>query len=128
MRGGLLPLQLVPPNPRFPLGAGPTTLTLRMGAVGTMRLRGGAEQPEGLPFGSLALTLRDVGARPGAGSLAGNPGAGDVRLVPLENGEATIEYTPPDAPGVDFLVVALADASGGQGIELGRFRLVTRGG
>jgi hypothetical protein len=93
-----------------------------------MRLRGSGAEPESLPFGSLALTLRDAGGRPGAGSLAGSHGAGDVRLVPLHDGEATVEYTPPAAPAVDLLVVTLEDGSGAQGPELARFRLATRGG
>jgi hypothetical protein len=126
VRAGLLPLQLLPPNPGLVAGGPPTELTLRLGSAGTMRLQAGAE-PEALPFGSLALTLRDAGARPGAGALSGgSAGAGDVHIVALADGQANVTYTPPAQAAVDFLVVALEDGEGGQGIELARFRLNVR--
>jgi hypothetical protein len=109
-------------------GGEPVELTLRLAATGTIRLRAGAE-PQNLPFGSLALAVRDAGSRPGAGTLTGGvDGVDDLRLVAIEDGEATITFTPPDQPTVDFLIVALEDGEGGQGAELARFRLDVREG
>ena len=127
VRAGFLPLQLDPAKPSLVAGGEPLELALRLGSVGTMRLRGPGLESESLPFGSLAVTLRDAGARPGAGALSGGAaGADDVRLVPLADGTASITYTPPDAAAVDFLVIAMDDGEGGQGVELGRFRLPVR--
>jgi hypothetical protein len=126
VRAGLLPLQLLPADPGLVAGGPPLELTLRLGSAGTARLRA-EEQPEVLAFGSLALTLRDAGAGPGAGTLSGGvTGAGDAQIVTLTDGEATVTYTPPAAAGVDFLVVALEDGEGGQGVELARFRIGVR--
>lgn len=128
IRAGFLPMQLLPANPPLVAGGAPVELTLRLSTTGTVRLRGAAE-PENLPFGSLALVLRDAGARPGAGTLTGGAaGVDDVRLVTLADGAATITYVPPAQPAVDFLVVALEDGSGGQGTPLARFRLDVREG
>lgn len=128
VRAGFLPLLLEPARPRLVAGGDPVTLTLRMGAVGTMRLRGPDAELQNLPFGSLALALRDSGGRPGAGTLAGGAaGAEDIRLVALADDAATIVYTPPATPAADLLVVAMEDGEGGQGSELARFRLEVRG-
>jgi hypothetical protein len=126
VRAGFLPLRLEPARPRFVPGGDPVELTLRLAAVGTTRLRRDTP-PENVPFGSLAVTLRDAGGRPGAGTLTGgSAGADDVRLLVLTGGSVALSYRPPADPATDILVVAMEDGEGGQGIELGRFRLEVR--
>lgn len=127
VRAGFLPLLLEPARPRLVPGGDPVVLTLRIGAVGTLRLRGRDAAPEVLPFGSLAVALRDAGGRPGSGALSGGtPGRDDFQLVAVTDGVATISYTAPAAPATDLLVVAMEDGEGGQGVEIGRFRLDVR--
>jgi hypothetical protein len=131
VRAGLLPVQMIPAAPRLAAGGDPVELTIRLGTTGTMRLQGVDVPPEPLPFGSVALTLLDAGGRPGTGTLAGGDGgesAGDeiVRIIALADGAATVMYTPADAPGIDYLVVALDDGEEGRGAELARFRLQVR--
>jgi hypothetical protein len=122
IRGALLPLAVEPESPRLVAGGPPVTLTVRVGAVGPLRVDGPALPA--LPFGSLALGLAGAGGRPGSGSLSGgSDGTGGVRLADLADGAATIDYTPPAAAAVDELVVALDDGTGGLGVELGRVPL-----
>jgi hypothetical protein len=125
IRGALVPLAVEPESPRLVAGGAPVTMTLRVGAVGPLRIDGPA--PPALPFGSLALTLTAGGGKPGAGQLSGGTaGAGDVRLAAIADGAATIDYAPPAAPATDELVVGLDDGAGGLGVELGRVRLRVR--
>jgi hypothetical protein len=126
VRAGFLPLRLDPAHLRLVAGGDAAPLTVSLGTVGTMRLLGG-DTPENLPFGSLTFAVVDEGARPGAGTLAGGTAGSDgTRLVPFIDGAASVTYTPPAAPATDFLVVGMEDNEGGQGVELGRFRLDVR--
>ncbi len=98
VRTGFLPILLDPTRPVLRAGGDPVELRIRMGSVGTMRLRGNDVAPETLPFGSLAVVVRDAGGRPGAGTLTGGTaGTDDIRLVTLDDGAATVTYTPPAA-------------------------------
>ncbi len=131
VRAGFLPVQMTPAAPRLVAGGDPVELTIHLGSVGTMSLRGGDALPDPLPFGSLAFTLVDAGGRPGAGTLAGGDAGeseGDevVRIVSLEDGVATVTYTPGGVPGIEYLVAALDDGEDGRGAELARFRLQVR--
>jgi hypothetical protein len=126
LRQAVQPLALAPTHPRLLAGGAPVELTVTLGTTATLRIEEGGVTA--LPFGSLSLSVVDAGGRPGAGTLAGGvAGPGGARLVPVAAGAATVVYTPPAAPAVDHLVVALEDGEGGPGIELARFRLAVRG-
>jgi hypothetical protein len=127
VRAGLLPLELDPAAPRLDAGGDPVELTIRIRTAGTARLLGGDTPPEPAAFGALAVTLRDAGGRPGNGTLAGGTdGEEGVRIITVEDGEATVRYTPADSAGTEYLVVALDDGEGGMGAPLARFPLQVR--
>jgi hypothetical protein len=126
IRGAILPLEIIPANPKLTSGGAPIELTLRLGTTGPLRIDGEDGLPP-LPFGSLALALFDPGGRPGAGVLSGGTaGTGDAHLVDLADGTATFTYTPPTEAATDVLVVALDDGEDGMGVELGQFTLEVR--
>ncbi|NTU47784.1 MAG: hypothetical protein HGA84_02110 [Syntrophobacteraceae bacterium] len=126
VRGGLLPIQLAAPP--MVAGGGPYALTIRFSGSGTLSLREG-EAPRTLPFGLIALALRDSGGRPGAGSLAGGTeGAEGVRLMEWSGSDLTVTYTPPPAPALDFLIVGVDNGEQGLGAVLARFPLNVREG
>ncbi len=122
LRGTALPLQVTPSRTHLVAGSDPVDLTVRVGAgtFGTFAL---PDQPA-LPFGSLAFMVLGPGARPGKGTLTGN--VDGLLLVLLTNGEAVVEYQPPDEPAVDELVLMLDDGEGGAGIEIARYTLVVK--
>jgi hypothetical protein len=114
VRGALLPVEILPANPRPIAGGAEVPLTVRVRTpVG-----------ETLPFGALALALEGPERQAPSGTFTGG---GILRMVPLAGGTATIGYTPPAQPAVDTLVVALDNGAAGLGIELGRFTLIVRG-
>jgi hypothetical protein len=127
IRQASLPLRLVPERPDLVAAGAPLDLRVEFGATGTLRVdaEGGVSR---LPYGSVVVSVVDAGGRPGAGALAGGTaGPGGARVLPLADGIATLQYTPPAQATVDHLVVRLEDNEGGAGIELGRFRLAVRG-
>ncbi|HEY1175950.1 MAG TPA: hypothetical protein VGF17_07305, partial [Phytomonospora sp.] len=126
VRAGLAPIELVLPPDPFTAGGPAGTVTLRVGGVGTLRLRDTGPATEA--FGRLALRLVAAGGKPGAGGLSGGAAGSEpgVRLVDLADGVASVTYTPPADAARDFLVVALADAGGGSSTELGRALLEVR--
>ncbi|GIG64562.1 hypothetical protein [Phytomonospora endophytica] len=126
VRAGLAPVELVLPPDPFTAGGPAGTITLRVGGVGTLRLRETGPATE--DFGKLALRLVAAGGKPGAGALSGGTAGAQpgVRLVDLSGGLASVTYTPPADAARDFLVVSLADADGGTSTELGRALLEVR--
>jgi hypothetical protein len=126
IRQAILPMLLVPAAPVIAGGA-PVQLTVRFGSTGTLQLEADAPEPANLPFGNAMVSVVDAGGRPGAGSLAGGGAGSDgARVLDINNGEVTVQYTPPAAPAVDFLVVRLDDGAGAAGQQLGRLRLPVR--
>lgn len=126
VRGAALPIEAGLAEPPVAGGAA-VGVTVRVDGTGVLRLRDG-QAPAALPFGSLALALRGPGGQPGAGTLGGGAaGADGVRLVELDEDEATASYAPPADPASDELVVALEDGEQGLGLELGRLRVEVRG-
>lgn len=126
VRAALLPVGLEPWPLDLRAGGPPAELSVRLGAVGTMKLDGG--EPSSLPFGALALRVVDAGGRAGAGTLAGGTaGPAGARIVALDAGAVAVQYLPPATPAKDVLVVAVArpDTGGGAavGAELARFAL-----
>ncbi|MDM0110699.1 hypothetical protein QTI66_00980 [Variovorax sp. J22R133] len=126
IRQSVLPLLLSPAAPRLIAGGATVDLTVRFGNVG-MRIEADAPEPEALPFGDAMLSLVDAGGRPGAGVLAGG-GAGPegTRVIAVNAGQVSVQYTPPAAPATDFLVVRLDNGEGEPGQQLGKLRLVVR--
>jgi hypothetical protein len=123
VRGVALPIEIATDPGTIVAGGDAATLTLRVGAFGRISSNGGGP----LPFGVLALALEGAGGAAPAGALAGGADGEDgVRLVEVTDGEATATYTPPAAPAVDVLVVALDDGEGGLGVELARTAIVVR--
>lgn len=123
LRAPLLPLSLIPAKPVLVAGGAPVDLEIAAANAGGGRIvRDGAT-----PAGPLMLRVRlvDAGGRPGAGELSGGVAVpGGARRIPLAGGKAAVRYTPPAAPSLDLLVVAL-DREDGQGVELARFALAT---
>lgn len=118
VRVAQLPVALQPWPLHLRAGGGPVPLSIRLGAVGTMELEGGA--PSSAPFGHLALLVLDAGGRPGAGSLTGGAaGPEGSRLVALDEGEARVAYVPPAERAHDRLVVAIAQPDTGGGAAIG---------
>ena len=79
------------------------------------------------PFGDVVLRLTDAGGRPGAGTLAGGTAGPDgSRLVPLSNGAASFQYTPPANAAVDLLHVSFENGEGAAGDEIGQLPLRVR--
>lgn len=121
LRQAALPLLLEPAAPRLVAGGAPVPLTLRLRAEGVLRLQ--ATGPDRQPFGRLRLALTDAGGRPGAGVLSGGDAvAGGARSVEVADGAVNVQYTPPAAPGIDYLVVQLEDSA----LPLGRLKLAVR--
>jgi hypothetical protein len=126
IRQTLQPLALLPEKPRLVANGATVDLTLRAGAVGTAGVRSDGVTQR--PFGTLVVRLVDAGGRPGAGQLSGGvDGPAGARVLDFNNREAQVRYTPPAAPAADVLVVSLATAEDGTGIEIGRFSLPVRG-
>lgn len=127
LRVALEPLRLRPERLALVVGGATVGLTIEVPAIGTLQVeRGGRVSP--LPFGSVVVAVMDAGGRPGAGTLqGGQPGASGRLLVPVVDGMASVQYTPPAQAAADQLVVALDDGTGDLGLELGRFSLDVRG-
>jgi hypothetical protein len=109
-------------------GGGAVSLRLTLGATGTLDV--GAEGTTTMPFGSVALRLRDAAGGPGSGVLSGGEsGPEGSRLAAVTRGVADLTYEPPATPGVDHLLVALhsRDDDGDQhvGAPVARFDLVS---
>jgi hypothetical protein len=126
VRAAMLPVALEPWPLDLRTGDEPLSLSLRVGAVGTMDL--GGDEPATLPFGALAVRVVDAGGRPGAGTLTGGtPGPQASRILTVESGGLSFDYAPPDEPTRDRLVVAIAQPDTGDGVvigaELARFLL-----
>jgi hypothetical protein len=128
IRNAIQPLRMLPPNPLLVASGDPVDLRIEFGATGTMRI-----EAEGigtsLPYGSILVSVVDSGGRPGAGTLSGGlEGPGGSRILPIEDGAATLQYTPPTEAAEERLVIAIEDSEGGAGLELNRFPLKVRGG
>jgi hypothetical protein len=120
------PLLLEPAAPLLVAGNPQVDLIVRLGSEGGMDVRDGGVDAR--PFGEVVLSLTDAGGRPGAGTLAGGvAGPGGSRRVPLSNGAASFQYTPPGEAGVDVLHVAFDNGEEGAGAEIGQLRLHVRG-
>jgi hypothetical protein len=126
IRQTLQPLRLVPARPNLVAAGAAVELRVEFGAAGTFRVE--QDDVNLSPYGSLIVSVIDAGGRPGAGTLSGgSDGPGGSRVLPFVEGAVTLQYTPPDAPASDQLVIAIEDGEGGAGIELGRFQLRVRG-
>lgn len=114
------PLLLRPGDPRV-------TFTVDVHAVGTTVVDLDGVTTSG--FGEVAIRLVDHGGRPGAGTLGGGVAGPDgTRIVPIDDGRTSVDYTPPAQSAVDHLVVSIARPDTGDGpavgSELARFSLV----
>lgn len=127
IRAAFLPVKLSPAEPRIIAGGAAQNFQFEFGSVGTLRVTSdGVSQA---PFGTIVVSVVDDGGRPGAGTLGGGlDGPASSRIVPVSNGLASVQYTPPAEAVVDHLIVALENNSGEAGIELARFKLRVRGG
>jgi hypothetical protein len=126
LRHAVQPLRLSPDPSNLVAGGAAVDFVIGFGAEGTFQIT--EEETTQRPYGSIAVSVVGSGGRPGAGTLGGGlEGVGGVRVLPVDSGVATVRYTPPAEPAVDFLVVTLEDNEGGPAIELGRFRLAVRG-
>jgi hypothetical protein len=126
IRAAFLPVRLSPAEPRITAGGAVQDLQFEFGRVGTLRVA--ANGMTRSPFGAVIVSVVDDGGRQGAGTLAGGAeGPRGSRIVPVANGAASVQYTPPAQAALDHLVVALEDNSGDAGLELARFRLQVRG-
>jgi hypothetical protein len=127
VRGAMLPIELSPAAPSLRAGGAAVAFTLHVRTAGLLR----EPASSALPFGRLAIQLFDAGHRPGAGTLSGGTSGSDgsdgSRLIDVTGGptggEASFGYTPPATAALDFLVVALENGAGAQGVELARFAL-----
>ncbi|HVE70035.1 MAG TPA: hypothetical protein VNI54_01605 [Thermoanaerobaculia bacterium] len=125
LRAGIVPMEIVPADPRLVAGGPAVELTIRFDTKAFSIKEGKTEK---MPFGSVAVTLVAPEGKPGKGALAGGVEGqpATVRIVPVDDNAATITYTPPATPATEDLVVAFDDAAQGLGVEIGRVRLVTR--
>jgi hypothetical protein len=125
LRGGIVPLEIAPSNPRLVAGGPAVELTIRFN---TTALSIQENKTEKMPFGSIAVTLAGPGGKPGKGTLGGGVAGAPstVRIIPVADNAATVIYTPPATPGSEELVVAFDNGEQGLGIEIGRARLATR--
>ena len=127
LRQALRPIRLAPSRPPLVAAGAPVDLNIEFGATGTYGVQA-QDEVALLPFGSVVAAVVDEGGRPGAGGLSGGAAGPDgSRVLTVENGVATLRYTPPAQAAVDHLIVRLENNEGGPGIELGRFRLPVRG-
>ncbi|WP_137862968.1 MULTISPECIES: hypothetical protein [unclassified Sphingomonas] len=124
LRTALQPLRLLPDKLPLATGGPAVDLTIVAPSGG-----GGLVTAAGLAPGEaprLLVRVVDAGERPGSGTLGGgDAAAGGARRLILTGGQTTLSYTPPAAPGLDFLLVTL-ETPDGPGIELARFALATR--
>jgi len=125
LRGGIVPLEIAPSNPRLVAGGPAVELTVRFN---TTAFSIQEDKLEKMPFGSIAVTLAGPGGKPGKGTLGGGvDGApATIRIVQVIDNAATVTYTPPASPTTEELVVAFDNHELGLGIEIGRARLATR--
>lgn len=134
IRSAQLPVSLTPWPLHLRAGGDAVSLVLDTRSVGTILVDGDTVEQEA--FGAVVLRLLDEAGRPGAGTLSGGvAGPAGSRLMPLNDGRATVDYRPPDIATVDQLMVSLArnvavgadgaDSAGDlvSGIELARFAL-----
>jgi hypothetical protein len=128
LREALLPVELVPAAPPLVAGGPAVELAVRVATTPLIRIKEGAP-PAALPFGELAVRAADDAGGPGAGSLSGGADVGDgTRMVELVDGAATVTYTPPADPVVDYLLVELDSRDdGGRRVRVGRVPLTVRG-
>lgn len=125
LRGGIVPLEIAPSNPRLLAGGPAVELTVRFNTTAFSIQENKLEK---IPFGSIAVTLVGPGGKPGKGILGGGVDGipPTIRIVPVANNAATVTYTPPATPATEELVVAFHNDELGMGIEIGRARLATR--
>lgn len=125
LRGGIVPLEIAPSNPRLVAGGPAVELTVRFN---TTAFSIQEDKLEKMPFGSIAMTLVGPGGKPGKGTLGGGVAGAPatIRIVSVVENAATVTYTPPATPVTEELVVAFDNHELGLGIEIGRARLATR--
>lgn len=128
-RSVILPIELVPRDPRIVAGGSPVELTLRFR---TASFRETAGKSEPLPFDEVTAQLFAPGAKAGSGTLSGGV-AGitpAVRILTLTNGETKVTYAPPKKPGIDELALTFPsldkDLKKIPGLEIARATLRTR--
>ena len=120
------PLLLEPAAPGLVAGGPQIDLLVRLGTEGGMDVRAGGVDRR--PFGELVLRVTDAGGRPGVGTLAGGvAGPAGSRRVPLTNGVASFQYTPPAQAAVDILHVSFDNGAGAAAGEIGQLPLRVRG-
>lgn len=125
IRSAVQPLLLDPAPATLAAGGPPTDFTLALEHSGTAAVA--TDGVNSLSYGSLLVSVRDAGDRPGQGQLSGGTAAaGGARVYPVTNGSVALSYTPPAQPALEFLVVHVENNAGGPSVELGRFPLRTR--
>lgn len=120
---GTLPLDLTASAPLVAGGAA-ATLTIQFGTA-SMRIK--QDGTTKLPFDVVAVTLESAGGKPGKGTLTGGTAGADaaVRIINVNDGLATVSYTPPAAATSEELIVAFENGEKGLGVEIGRATLRT---
>lgn len=124
IRGVVHPLLLTPAEPLLRANGPAVTLTISFDARGTSRITSSGLDSD--PFGNVAARLEKEDGTVGAGSLSGgSDGANGRRLFAVSAGQLEVVYTPPATPGIDMLLLGIDNGEPGDGIEIGRFQLVT---
>ncbi len=124
VRGGVIPIEVEPADPR-PVAGGPAIdLTIRVRPVGTLLLGAPAPHPQ---LRLAAMVVEEGGVAPGAGTLSGgSDGREGVRVLTFAGGAAQVSYGPPASAARDELLLALDDGEGGPSVEVGRLSLEVR--
>lgn len=113
--------------PRLVAGNVAAELALGLGRAGTLVVE--RDTVSSLPFGQMQISLTAPDGSPGAGVLGGGVAGGpDTQILEIAAGPVVFSYTPPDAPGVDILVLRAVQSDGGMGVEIARYDLVTESG
>jgi hypothetical protein len=124
LRQALLPMHVSPARPQLTAGGPAQNVTIRFEAEGLFQITAAGTGKE--DFGSVAVRLLAEDGGSGVGTLSGGTaGEEGVRLLPVTGGGVTVTITPPAEAARETLVVALANGSGGLGVELGRVQITT---
>lgn len=126
VRQFVLPVLMATDNTPIVPGGSAVPLSFQLGAAGTMQIQ--ANSVSSIPFGDIAVRLRSAAGGPGLGTLSGgNNGPDNSQLVPLVDGAATVDYTPPGSAANENVIVSTVIMDGNNalrlGIELARYNL-----